>query len=274
MDGNQSLKLVDDLFRSGVTRSDGRTDRTDIWLTPEAVDRFKDEFARSNQQPQPSTSSGSAPGLPDDAHAELDDIDDDVAAEHGNTEGVLEPITVCMERWCNAGPEARKKIGELMKYPLAIIDKLIEVYGTNVKVGYDIACAFLKTLTRSSLGPHATKARMSGVVPAFHGHGHNRGCQVHWHPLYMDGVSKEDFEGCERCFSELNALAPGTRLAMSFHRHQAIEQFFGFWDEQKHIESGNFIYNNYKQALDIIMQDSEVLDVLSEELNIGPAEYE
>ncbi|KAL6299353.1 hypothetical protein BKA93DRAFT_819932 [Sparassis latifolia] len=288
MDGNQSLKLVDDLFRSGVTRSDGRMDRTDIWLTPEAVDRFKDEVARSNQVY--------------DAHAELDDIDDDVAAEHGNIEGVLELITVCMERWRNAGPKVHKKMfalfavmgifvclcqhghllilcdmirsGELMKQPLAIIDKLIEVYGTNVKVGYDIACAFLKTLARSSLGLHATKARMSGVVPAFHGHGHNWGCQVHWHPLYMDDVGKEDFEGCERCFSESNALAPGMQLATSFHHHQAIEQFFGFWDEQKHIESGNFIYNNYKQALDIIMQDSEVLDVLSEELNIGPAEYE
>ncbi|KAL6307888.1 hypothetical protein BKA93DRAFT_726427 [Sparassis latifolia] len=161
-----------------------------------------------------------------------------------------------------------------MKYPLAIIDKLIKVYGFNIKVGYDIVCAFAKMLARSSLGPSAAKAGVSGVVPTFHGHGHNRGCQVHWHPLYMTSVGKEDFKGCERCFSESNTVAPGMRLASPFHHHQVIEQFFEFWDEQKHIESGNFIYNNYKQALTIIEQDLEILNVLSQELKTGPADYE
>ena len=125
-----------------------------------------------------------------------------------------------------------------MKYPLAIVHKLMEVYGSDVLVAYDIACAFSKTLARSSLGPRSRQLRMAGVVPAFHGHGHNRGCQVNWHPLYMEGVGKEDFEGCERCFSESNALAAGTRLASAFHREQAIEEFFHFWAEDKHLDSG------------------------------------
>ncbi|KAH9830936.1 uncharacterized protein C8Q71DRAFT_691273, partial [Rhodofomes roseus] len=144
-------------------------------------------------------------------------------------------IDVRMEHWQNAGPEARKKMfalfaktgifvclcrhgqllilcnmirsGKLMKYPLAIVHKLMEVYNPNILVGYDIACVFAKTLTQSSLGPEAHRLHMAGVVPAFHGHGHNHGCQVNWHPLYMDRVGKEDFEGCEHCFSELNALA-------------------------------------------------------------------
>ncbi len=85
-----------------------------------------------------------------------------------------------------------------MKYPLAIVNRVVEVYGPilSVVLGYDIWCEFMKTLGRSSLGPRASGV-VSGVVPAFHGHSHNRRCQVDWHPMYMDGVGKEDFEGCE-----------------------------------------------------------------------------
>ncbi|PCH35429.1 hypothetical protein WOLCODRAFT_111009 [Wolfiporia cocos MD-104 SS10] len=47
MDGNQSLKLVDDQFRSGHLRDDGRSARTGIWILPEEVDRFKNEVRQS-----------------------------------------------------------------------------------------------------------------------------------------------------------------------------------------------------------------------------------
>lgn len=43
MDGNQSLKLVDNQFRSGTTLQDLRTTRTDMWITPEEVDVFQFE---------------------------------------------------------------------------------------------------------------------------------------------------------------------------------------------------------------------------------------
>ena len=46
MDGNQSLKLVDDLFRAGATLRDERTGRSDLWLTPSEVDQWKDEVCR------------------------------------------------------------------------------------------------------------------------------------------------------------------------------------------------------------------------------------
>ena len=125
-----------------------------------------------------------------------------------------------------------------MKYPLAIVNKLIEVYGPDILVGYDIGCEFTKTLQHSSLGASVHEKNLKCIVPAFHGHSHNRGCQVQYHPLYFAGAGKEDFEGCERLFSESNALASGTRLATPFHRHQAIEEFAKFWSCQKHAESG------------------------------------
>ncbi|EMD37545.1 hypothetical protein CERSUDRAFT_50792, partial [Gelatoporia subvermispora B] len=130
--------------------------------------------------------------------------------------------------------------GELMKYPLAIVKRLLDLYGSDIKAAYDIACAFSITLMKSRLGERAKDMKFSGVIPAFHGHGHNRGCQVHWHPLYMEGVGKEDFEGCERLFGLSNALATCTRLSTVFHREQLIELFLKFWSEEKHFESGKY----------------------------------
>ena len=46
-----------------------------------------------------------------------------------------------------------------MKYPLAMVNQLIDIYGPDIACGYNIACAFLKTLAQSSLGPHATENR-------------------------------------------------------------------------------------------------------------------
>ncbi|KAH9913659.1 uncharacterized protein B0H18DRAFT_887915 [Fomitopsis serialis] len=290
IDSNQSLKLIDDAFRHGTARADPRTARTDIWLSPAEMNVDNRTIA-----------SGPAP----DNLRDLDLHSDDVQwlnladSENGKIEA---SVDVCVERWRNAGPEARKKMfalfamtgifvclcrhgqllilcdmiksGELMKYPLAIVDKLMDVYGPDVLVAYDIACTFTKTLAKSFIGPKAWQHRMAGVVPAFHGHSHNHGCQVHWHPLYMDGVGKEDFEGCKRCFSESNSLASGTRMSSVFHREQAIEEFFWSWGEQKHSDSGTFIYNNYRQALNIIEEDGRVLAALLAELRVSVADLE
>ena len=70
-----------------------------------------------------------------------------------------------------------------MKYPLATVNRLIQDFGSDICLGYNIWCAFITTLRKSSLGPKAVALHLSGVVPAFHGHAHNRGCQVQWHPL-------------------------------------------------------------------------------------------
>jgi hypothetical protein len=47
MDGNNSLKLVDNTFKSGLSRIDDRMSTSSRWITPDDVDRFKDEVANS-----------------------------------------------------------------------------------------------------------------------------------------------------------------------------------------------------------------------------------
>ncbi|KAJ6620823.1 hypothetical protein B0H10DRAFT_1791286 [Mycena sp. CBHHK59/15] len=161
-----------------------------------------------------------------------------------------------------------------MKYPLAMVRHLLDKYGADIGIGYDIMCAFWKTLRRSSLSADVTAMRLRGVVPAFHGHTHNRACQIGWHPLYVDGVGLQDFEECERTFALSNHLASSTRLATVFHRQQQIEEHFQFHDQDKHALSGNFIYQNYRQALEKIALNREQLAELERSLGTTVEDYE
>jgi hypothetical protein len=65
-----------------------------------------------------------------------------------------------------------------MKYPLAMVDRLLAVYGSDIGCSYDIACGFDAMLRDSSLGPLAQQLHFQLMVGAFHGHAHNQGCQV------------------------------------------------------------------------------------------------
>lgn len=120
-----------------------------------------------------------------------------------------------------------------MKYPIASVKKLMDVFGSNILYGYDIKCAFEKIIQRSSLADDAKHLNLQGVVPAFHGHAHNRLCQVEHHSKYKVGAGKEDFETCERVFSESNALAAQIRNTTDFHHHQVLDEHFTFADLDK-----------------------------------------
>ncbi|KAI6036166.1 hypothetical protein BKA83DRAFT_4040727, partial [Pisolithus microcarpus] len=93
------------------------------------------------------------------------------------------------------------------KYPLAVLEHLLAVYGQNGAVFYDIGCAFNTTARNGALGPtiHALNLRL--MVGAFHGHAHNHKCQLDWHLLYVCGTGHTKGEGCEHIFLASNTLA-------------------------------------------------------------------
>lgn len=111
-----------------------------------------------------------------------------------------------------------------MKYPLAIVNKLIDIFGPDLALGYDIGCRF-KTTLNNALGEKARSNRHTCLVGAFHGHAHNRLCQLSFLTTYVEGLGLEDLEGCERFFSKSNALASSTRYSSTFHRRQAIVEY-------------------------------------------------
>ncbi|KAF9032731.1 hypothetical protein BJ165DRAFT_1357760 [Panaeolus papilionaceus] len=133
-----------------------------------------------------------------------------------------------------------------MKYPLAVVNQLFDDYRSDICLGYDIMCTFYKTLSHSSLGKKTAAFHLHRVVLSFHGHAHNRTCQLQWHPMYTEGVGLEDFEECERTFSKSNELASVTHLATLFHCQQHIDEHYRFHNEDKHAASGtsHFWYNS------------------------------
>ena len=117
------------------------------------------------------------------------------------------------------------------KYPLAIVAKMLEVFGQDLALGYDIGCRFETTIKKSPLGPTAIALNHHCLVGAFHGHAHNRLCQTRYLATYVKGLGLEDLEGCERFFSKSNALASSTRYASVFHRRQAISEYAMYMDK-------------------------------------------
>ncbi|KAG2098002.1 uncharacterized protein F5147DRAFT_747416 [Suillus discolor] len=87
--------------------------------------------------------------------------------------------------------------GELAKYPLAVVLKLLDTFGSDLSSGYNIGCQFKTTLNNSSLG----------TLGAFHGDAHKWRCQLDHLTTYVSGLGLEDLETCEHTFSKSNVLA-------------------------------------------------------------------
>ncbi|KAL5480620.1 hypothetical protein ACEPAI_1891 [Sanghuangporus weigelae] len=210
----------------------------------------------------------------------------------------LHDQSLCIDRWTNLAKDSKKQIwgifeetgifvascrhgimlflcnmvrsGELAKYPLALVNELINTFGKDIMTGYDIACGFSATVHDSRLlGPKSRSADFSLCVNAFHRHVHCRKCQLRWHPLYQKGVGLEDFEGWERIFSELNRVAMCTRHASSYHRQQAIMHHFKRWNRDRFLDLSSFMYSNYCQALDNIATLTPKLERIKRQLNIS-----
>ncbi|KAI6145586.1 hypothetical protein BKA82DRAFT_4330608 [Pisolithus tinctorius] len=160
---------------------------------------------------------------------------------------------------------------ELAKYPIAIVSRLMKVFGADLGGGYDIGCQFSTTLAKSVIGKDVEQNRHTCLVPAFHGHAHRRLCQLSHLTVYTEGLGLEDLETCERTFSKSNALASSLCYASAFHRQQAINAYFSHNDAYEVYASiSNFIYSNYKQALSIIQDCEFVLPSLKQGLEMEP----
>ncbi|KAG6898732.1 hypothetical protein C0993_004792 [Termitomyces sp. T159_Od127] len=123
--------------------------------------------------------------------------------------------------------------GELAKYPLAVVNELLNVFGTHIGGGYDIGCKFGTMIANSPLGPCACQLEYKSLVGSFHRHAHNRRCQLSFLTKYVEGLGLEDLEGCERFFSKSNTLALSVQYASIFHRKQSIQEYAKHMDKQE-----------------------------------------
>ncbi|KAJ7862383.1 hypothetical protein B0H14DRAFT_3084658 [Mycena olivaceomarginata] len=143
--------------------------------------------------------------------------------------------------------------GELAKYPLAVVEELLDAFGMNLRVGYDVGCHFGATVANSSLGDEAREKNLKCLVGSFHGHAHNRLCQLQFLATYVEGMGLEDLEGCERFFSRSNGLAKSCRYASRFHRQQEISTYAKHFNSfETYANLSKFLCSNYRQALTIL----------------------
>ncbi|KDN33882.1 hypothetical protein RSAG8_13022, partial [Rhizoctonia solani AG-8 WAC10335] len=210
--------------------------------------------------------------------SEVDAFKNEVTSSRGNQEN--SDSSDCERRWKNASADKRPeklsknffeetgiftstcrhsivlticdmvRSGEQAKYGLATIDRLLSTFGPRLLMGYDIGCAFKKTVNRSPmLGTKATKMEFEMCVGSFHGHAHKRSCQVEDHPHNRTGTGLTDFENNEHLYSCSNLIASATRLASPYHRHQRIHLFIETWNNNMYEGLGRLLRTKYINAL-------------------------
>ncbi|KAF8814021.1 hypothetical protein BYT27DRAFT_7071949, partial [Phlegmacium glaucopus] len=282
MDGNDSLKRVRTLGKHQT--ADLRVfSESDYYIPTEEVDKYASEV-RARDVPI---------GGIDDTPA--NDIENSTGDPTDGAENTV--IDGCVHNWKAAQTDSKKKSwemfeengifasacchglllwivdmvrsGELAKYPLAIIKQALTILGVKLLAGYDIGCAFEKTIRTSSLGPLFSASNSRCVVNAYHGYSHNYACQCKNHPSVIEGMGLEDLETMERIFSASNEVAGVTRYATAFRRRLFIDMHFQQWDEEKYRNLATMILNNYQQALKIINEDQAILEETLNTRNIS-----
>jgi hypothetical protein len=122
------------------------------------------------------------------------------------------------------------------------VNKVLKTFGDHQVIGSDIGCSFASTVKSSSLGPEALARHLKIVVNAFHGHAHNRACQLKYLVSYILGLGIEDLETCERIFSSSNSVARLIRHVSYFHWLQFLDLHFEQWDQDKYAELGKYMF--------------------------------
>lgn len=103
------------------------------------------------------------------------------------------------------------------KYPIAIVNKLLDVFGEDLGVGYDVGYKFGTTLNNSPVRQKARELHYTSLVSIFHGHAHSRLCQLCNLGTYVREMGLEDLETCEHWFSKSNSLVASTQHMSPYH---------------------------------------------------------
>ncbi|KAJ7859641.1 hypothetical protein B0H14DRAFT_2577071 [Mycena olivaceomarginata] len=125
------------------------------------------------------------------------------------------------------------------KYPLAVVEELLDAFGMKLGVGYDVGCHFGTTVANSELGD---RAREKGLK-----------CLLQFLATYVEGMGLEDLEGCERFFSRSNGLAKFLSLC------EQVPPPAGITTYTKHFDSCETYANLRSQELTYFLQALGIL---------------
>ncbi|KAG1781338.1 hypothetical protein EV702DRAFT_1193520 [Suillus placidus] len=247
MDGNDSLKHVihqtldndnDDSVGVLSELPTGQLLTSDCYLSHSFVDQFR-------QDSPPAADNKNAPGenLCKGQWRNMDDTKTKKAWGIYDETGVF--VVVCCYGFCLLITDMVQSV-EFAKYSLAMVARLLNVFGDNLGGRYDIGCQFKITLENSSLVP-----LLSSLT------------------TYIKGLGLKDLEMCECTFSKSNSLASALCYASVFHCQQAINSYFDHNDNfEVYGNLSNFLHSNYKEALDILANSDATLSKVMQDLGV------
>jgi Kyakuja-Dileera-Zisupton transposase len=150
----------------------------------------------------------------------------------------------------------------------------MDVLDDQLLFGSDIVCSLQKTVAASLLGERFKAKQCRCCLNVMHGYTHNWACQKANHPNLIKCLSLKDLETLEHIFSTSNAVTGITCYATPYRRLVFIDMFFRQWDEEKYLNLGTMLYNNYVQALDIIDMESIALQHSLQSLGASEADLD
>lgn len=116
----------------------------------------------------------------------------------------------------------------------------------KVLTTYDIMCQWVKNLlSRIENAPPELRFNfnikdLEFAIPKFHLLAHGQPCNIPYSLNYKKGVGRVDGEGVERCWSNLNGVAPSTRQMGPGSRKDTIEDHAGHHNWRKTVNLGEY----------------------------------
>ncbi|TFK60153.1 hypothetical protein BDN72DRAFT_779774 [Pluteus cervinus] len=121
-----------------------------------------------------------------------------------------------------------------------------------IVVSYDIWCQYRINLAKrvqQHFPDHLPILdHVRGAVPKMHVKGHMEECQLRWSFNYLPNSGETCGEKIETSWAEQNQSAGSTKQQNAGHRHDSLDDIFGFWNWNKLITLGRLTKN--KERLD------------------------
>ncbi|KAI7846802.1 hypothetical protein BDC45DRAFT_580393 [Circinella umbellata] len=141
--------------------------------------------------------------------------------------------------------------GEIFDYPISILNRIKQRYGTNIGVLYDVACKLKPSLEQVNYLKLLLKD-IPMAVSVWHAYNHVPQCQIDFHPRLLPNYGMTDGEWLERLWSYTNPFVPQTKYSGPNHRKLTLTCAFNTFKKEKITNIGMFFisYIIFKIYLD------------------------
>ncbi|TFK59992.1 hypothetical protein BDN72DRAFT_722176, partial [Pluteus cervinus] len=120
-----------------------------------------------------------------------------------------------------------------------VLMRVLDEAGTQrwIMVSYDIWCQYHINLSKR-VEKHFPEhvpilSHIRGAVPKMHVKGHVEECQLRWSFNYLPNSGETCGEKIETGWAEQNQSAGSTKQQNAGHRHDSLDDIFGFWNWNK-----------------------------------------